>query len=1269
MMRWFAVFFILLPAILHAQATSSGTGSGSGTGIMGIAGGTPPVLYSLTVVVAGGGSVTASPAGDVAIACPTACVANYASGIVVTLTETPGPGQTFSSWSGGGCSGSATTCVVTMTADQVVTASFTGSGSGPLTGTPPSFAFDLAMACNVASTPSCPNPAGVTAIDAGRGVYGYQPFTIVLTNTGSTSLTITAISATTSFSAGTGCIGALAALKKCNLGIVFTPTDIGVATGNVYITYTAGSSFILAIPVSSTGELTITNTSVPAAIPSSYYPTGLFWAFPVVLPSSTQPTTFTITNRGSTTTATGLVVTLNEGNAAEFTSLTNFSLATTCGSSLAPNAFCTATVTYAPPAAGLHRAVLKVVTANAGTMYPEIEGVAVASLLTRVEANNNPYTATVTGGLPTAQVPSYPGGVTVDGPATLPITGINTTDNNINYGGNTITGATKYEVCPLGQNTGGTNCPYATLTAAMQAIKAAPTPCGFWMDVHACNLDGTQAVYNDYIRDVDWPTNYNPILNGSSTTCSAWNYITTDKLSSIPPPGNRISPAWEGYSMLPGYAPFAQPAGGPSCTMPLVVQNAVNVETVRIPQAVGMKTRFLGIHFSGSSTLQEGNTPIITAAYLNTSALDFPDCIATPALAICQPTEAPIFDRISVSGTSNYINMCLTCIHGAGISLAGTSHAVIEDSDIRDIHCDSVHGSVSGPCTTDAKAVALGGSGFVPTSGGKVINSHLSAAAIIAISGGGKTDMTPSDLMFIGNFMEKPLFYINVNTVGQYGQPPYLFSTPNAPEYPPIKGGIELKNYTRALFENNILAHCSYTGQADQFGNCFNLNNINNPNDGQLCGLTPCTGYAAAYTPTDPNFSGVQVTDITVRNLLQIGANKAVLFGNEYNESKSYQIIPPIGDFGRMSIHDWLVDDLNGNKYGPKGGGAWGRLAAYTASPPSVDPSTFGSYCGGPCTWGSWANTIISGRNDRSTHPVGPFNHTFQRITSITSTVNTATPPVSQSNNSLGGVGGSDLTAGAVLLDATATYSSPNCNIVAHFISASPIGFVGGGIIKNLQFFDTPDISAFPGATGRSWVNMPGVTVDTLIPGPPSGFNGHFASTGTNCPTTVLNQANYPLPVFLGFVTAKNGPTVLYKNMKFLDSIFFGDFQGPAAGSPSYDFNWDGSAGNGYCWTGNMMVPNTGPNHISLTVPTNFPNCGAFPHRNTIVGGGTGTYGDAAIGFAHYVDGSWWKGWFGGTNDYTVSGTAATYSTTNGPIGVSPSALSTALDGVVDGVH
>jgi len=79
--------------------------------------------YQLTVTKAGTGSgtVTSAPAG---ISCGATCAAGYDSGTSVTLTAAATGGATFTGWSGGGCSGTAT-CTVSMTAATAITATFT----------------------------------------------------------------------------------------------------------------------------------------------------------------------------------------------------------------------------------------------------------------------------------------------------------------------------------------------------------------------------------------------------------------------------------------------------------------------------------------------------------------------------------------------------------------------------------------------------------------------------------------------------------------------------------------------------------------------------------------------------------------------------------------------------------------------------------------------------------------------------------------------------------------------------------------------------------------------------------------------------------------------------------------------------------------------------------------------------------------------------------------------------------------------------------------
>jgi M6 family metalloprotease-like protein len=68
----------------------------------------------------GVGTVTSSPAG---ISCGAACSAEFAAGQSVTLTAAAASGSTFAGW-GGACSGSSSTCTVTMNAAKSATAAF-----------------------------------------------------------------------------------------------------------------------------------------------------------------------------------------------------------------------------------------------------------------------------------------------------------------------------------------------------------------------------------------------------------------------------------------------------------------------------------------------------------------------------------------------------------------------------------------------------------------------------------------------------------------------------------------------------------------------------------------------------------------------------------------------------------------------------------------------------------------------------------------------------------------------------------------------------------------------------------------------------------------------------------------------------------------------------------------------------------------------------------------------------------------------------------------
>jgi uncharacterized repeat protein (TIGR02543 family) len=89
---------------------------------------------SLSVSTSGNGHVTSAPAG---IACAGACSAIFLDGATVSLTATPGSGDTFSGWSGD-CAGQAATCGVTMGGARTATANFTSATPPPPPPPPPS---------------------------------------------------------------------------------------------------------------------------------------------------------------------------------------------------------------------------------------------------------------------------------------------------------------------------------------------------------------------------------------------------------------------------------------------------------------------------------------------------------------------------------------------------------------------------------------------------------------------------------------------------------------------------------------------------------------------------------------------------------------------------------------------------------------------------------------------------------------------------------------------------------------------------------------------------------------------------------------------------------------------------------------------------------------------------------------------------------------------------------------------------------------------------
>jgi len=181
---------------------------------------------TLTVTRYGTGAVTSTPAG---ISCGAACSAQFTAGTIVTLTATPLSGATFTGW-GGDCTGSGSTCIVTMDKGRVATATFTSPVTSSLT-------VSKLLTNNgngtVTSTPSGINCGSVCK-------FGFNP-----------GDTVTLIATPNANSGFTGWGGACSGIGTCAVTIGSGTTAVSAAF----------SSYSLSVSKAGTGTGTVTGAS------------------------------------------------------------------------------------------------------------------------------------------------------------------------------------------------------------------------------------------------------------------------------------------------------------------------------------------------------------------------------------------------------------------------------------------------------------------------------------------------------------------------------------------------------------------------------------------------------------------------------------------------------------------------------------------------------------------------------------------------------------------------------------------------------------------------------------------------------------------------------------------------------------------------------------------------------------------------------------------------------------------------------------------------
>jgi hypothetical protein len=234
-------------------------------------------------------------------------------------------------------------------------------------------------------------------------------------------------------------------------------------------------------------------------------------------------------------------------------------------------------------------------------------------------------------------------------------------------------------------------------------------------------------------------------------------------------------------------------------------------------------------------------------------------------------------------GTANNLILDRVWMHGTaqdettrGVWLEGTTYVSVVDSFLTDFHCIAI----TGACT-DAQAIA-GGVGNAPMGPYKITNNFLEASGENVLFGGDAATGSPTDIQVSQNHMFKPLTWLR-------GQPGYVGGTNGNPFV--VKNLFELKNAQRVLLDGNIME--GSWGGFSQVGFAINITPKNQAgsNGNNLCPIC-------------------QVTDVTIRNssISHVGAGLQI--ANAMSDNGGAPL-----DGQRYSIHDIVIDDIDGTKY------------------------------------------------------------------------------------------------------------------------------------------------------------------------------------------------------------------------------------------------------------------------------------------------------------------------------------------------------------------
>lgn len=229
-----------------------------------------------------------------------------------------------------------------------------------------------------------------------------------------------------------------------------------------------------------------------------------------------------------------------------------------------------------------------------------------------------------------------------------------------------------------------------------------------------------------------------------------------------------------------------------------------------------------------------------------------------------------VFDRVWIHGTAHDETK-------GGIHLNGMSSVSVVDSYFSDLHCIARNG-----LCLDSEAIN-GGGGDTQDGPYKIVDNFLEASGESIMFGGAPGTTTPTDIEIRRNHFFKPMIW-------KPGAPGFVGSSTGDSFI--VKNNLELKNAQRVLIEGNVLEN-TWGGFTQH-------------------------GYSLVLTPANQagHCPQCRVADITIRYCKISHVGGGIDISAVVGQTGPRQ---QAAEGARFSIHDVVIDDVNGDVYNGPG--------------------------------------------------------------------------------------------------------------------------------------------------------------------------------------------------------------------------------------------------------------------------------------------------------------------------------------------------------------